>query len=380
MAVVIYCIIAFIVIYIINYYRNVSKYPKGPIPLPLLGNLLMVDHGNLHNYLADLSKTYGPIYSLFMPSPTVVITDYEYLKEAYVKQGENFSGRTNRPPDNLLQKFECTGVLWSDGEVWKENRRASLKILKDFGLGKKLMEEQIIGSIREMLTQLRDTEDKKCVDLYLSIQLCVGNVINENLFGYHYSYKNAQKFEEFVAILSKHVQLKRGNPCLQIVQTYPWLKCLPIIGHKGYYAIRENIDSYQKFMEKEVNELMAKYDPHHEPENFVHAYMREMEQTKGNTTLNKTNLIATCIDFWMAGMETTSVTLRWAIIYMLQNPGVQEKVRSEIIKQIGNDRLPTMNDRQSMPYTQAMLYETQRFANLVATPPTHRCKKNQLKN
>ena len=38
-------------------------------------------------------------------------------------------------------------------------------------------------------------------------------------------------------------------------------------------------------MEKEVNELMAKYDPHHEPENFVHAYMREMEQTKGNTTL-----------------------------------------------------------------------------------------------
>ena len=39
-----------------------------------------------------------------------------------------------------------------------------------------------------------------------------------------------------------------------------------------------------------------------------------------------------------------------------------------------------MNDRQNMPYTQAMLYETQRFANLVATPPIHRCKKNQLKN
>lgn len=43
MAVVIYCIIAFIVIYIINYYRNVSKYPKGPTPLPLIGNLLIVN-------------------------------------------------------------------------------------------------------------------------------------------------------------------------------------------------------------------------------------------------------------------------------------------------------------------------------------------------
>lgn len=42
-----------------------------------------------------------------------------------------------------------------------------------------------------------------------------------------------------------------------------------------------------------------------------------------------------------------------------------EKVQGEIDDVIGRSRLPTLTDRASMPYTNAVLHEVQRKANIV---------------
>lgn len=84
-------------IYVLQYYRWVAKYPKGPTPYPLVGNLLGVSASvfsnlqhpvsNAHVYMEELSKNYGHMYTLFLPRPFVVLTDYAHLKEAFVNQG-----------------------------------------------------------------------------------------------------------------------------------------------------------------------------------------------------------------------------------------------------------------------------------------------------
>ncbi|KAK6051527.1 hypothetical protein COOONC_10967 [Cooperia oncophora] len=38
--------------------------------------------------------------------------------------------------------MENGGIVFSQGELWKEQRRVSLHILRDFGMGKSAMEEQ----------------------------------------------------------------------------------------------------------------------------------------------------------------------------------------------------------------------------------------------
>lgn len=47
----------------------------------------------------------------------------------------------------------------------------------------------------------------------------------------------------------------------------------------------------------------------------------------------------------MAGSETTSNTLSFAVLYMLKYPEVQKKVQAEMDEMIGRNRWPTMQDR-----------------------------------
>ncbi|KAK5930937.1 hypothetical protein CgunFtcFv8_027131 [Champsocephalus gunnari] len=52
-------------------------------------------------------------------------------------------------------------------------------------------------------------------------------------------------------------------------------------------------------------------------------------------------------------------------MYMMHYPEIQEKVQAEIDSVIGQSRQPTMADKPNMPYTEAVIHEVQRMANIV---------------
>uniref|UniRef100_A0A0N4VX14 Cytochrome P450 n=1 Tax=Haemonchus placei TaxID=6290 RepID=A0A0N4VX14_HAEPC len=103
-----------------------------------------LDFFKIHEEFAKYTKEYGSIFTVYLPKPHVVITDFDGVKEAFVKKGDDFIGRSGIFPDTLFQNVENGGVIFSQGENWREQRRASLHILRDFGMGKNLMEEQVL--------------------------------------------------------------------------------------------------------------------------------------------------------------------------------------------------------------------------------------------
>nr|AAH24451.1 Cyp2j13 protein [Mus musculus] len=86
---------------------------------------------------------------------------------------------------------------------------------------------------------------------------------------------------------------------------------------------------------------------------------------KTTTSFNEENLICSTLDLFLAGTETTSSTLRWALLYMALYPEVQENVQAEIDRVIGQSKHPSLADRDSMPYTNAVVHEILRMGNSV---------------
>jgi len=50
-------------------------------------------------------------------------------------------------------------------------------------------------------------------------------------------------------------------------------------------------------------------------------------------------------DFFLAGSDTTTTTLDWAILYLIRNQDIQAKLRDEIEGVTGKSRLPSLTDK-----------------------------------
>ena len=76
-------------------------------------------------------------------------------------------------------------------------------------------------------------------------------------------------------------------------------------------------------------------------------------------------MIYIIVDLSFAGTETITNTLTWSIIYLLHYPDVMEKVQEEIYRVLGDNGIPSMMEKQKMPYVEATIMEIQRVADIV---------------
>ena len=94
----------------------------------------------------------------------------------------------------------------------------------------------------------------------------------------------------------------------------------------------------------------------------------------------KLNLVHTLFDIFLAGSETTSTTLTWAMLYMARYPEVQTRVQKELDLVVGQGRVPSLRDRQDLPFTEAVVMEIQRYANIIPQGVQHVVQKEVTVN
>uniref|UniRef100_A0AAY4D1C8 Cytochrome P450 2M1-like n=1 Tax=Denticeps clupeoides TaxID=299321 RepID=A0AAY4D1C8_9TELE len=344
-----------------------SRLPPGPAPVPLVGNLLHIDVKEPYTYYLELAKKYGSVFTIWLSNkPAVVISGYEALKDALVTQGDDFSGRANYPL--LMRVTRGYGVLASSGHRWRELRRFSIMTLKNFGMGRRSIEERIQEEARCLVKAFEEPNGGTFNPEHL---LCnaVSNVICSIVFRHRFEYHDPQFRFLFDAIDAYFKVL--SSPIGQLYNIFPKIVGLFPGPHKKMFKMVDKAQAYMK--EQTVNRLM-KLDTSSMPEDYIEAFLIKMleEKDKANSEFSYDNLFSSIWSLFSAGTETTSSTLRHMLLIMMKYPEVQERVHKEIDEVIGPDRPPMMEDRVKMPYTDAVVHEVQRSMDLAPTAVPHK--------
>ncbi|XP_036590321.1 cytochrome P450 2C23-like [Trichosurus vulpecula] len=356
-------LLAFVVFLILSLWMQGlkrGKLPPGPTPLPLIGNLLQLNLKNVAASFSQLAEKYGPIYTFYFGTqPVVVLHGYDILKEALIDQGDAF---VDRPILPLIEDvIKGKGVIASRGERWKQLRRFSLMTLRNFGMGKRSIEERVQEEAQCLVEELRKTNGQPTDPTFI-LGCAPCNVICSILFRDRFKY-NDEKFLYLLKLLSENFQLLNSR----WTQLYNFLPA----ALRVYFPVKPKglskcIEEMKHFILERVKEHQKLLDPNN-PQDYIDCYLSKMEQEKDNpqSEFDLENLIMTGVNLFGAGTETTSTTLRFGLLLILKHPEVQAKIHEEIDRVIGRNRVPSIMDRQDMPYMDAVVHEMQRFIDLI---------------
>ncbi|KAM6289248.1 LOW QUALITY PROTEIN: cytochrome P450 2G1-like [Aegotheles albertisi] len=313
------------------------RLPPGPWPLPIVGNLLQISPSRTLQSLLKLSQTYGPVFTVHLGTrPVVVLRGAATVRQALVDNAEAFAGRGRMP--TVEETFHGHGVVFADGERWRQLRRFSLTVLRDFGMGRRSIESRICQEAQMLLQELRDTKEQP-FDPYL-LSSAVSNIICSIVFGDRFDYRDSE-FLELLRLMNESFR-EISTPWSQLYEMgESFLRFLP----GPHRRIPRLLGRMRDFIARRVRGNAASLGQG-EPRDFIDCFLLQMDKEKDNpdTAFNQENLELTTLNLFFAGTETVSSTLRYGFLMLMKHPEVQEKMHKEIDRVIGWDRAPRIED------------------------------------
>ncbi|KAA8585120.1 cytochrome P450 2K1 [Etheostoma spectabile] len=350
--------------------KDNQREPPGPYPLPLLGNLLQLDLSKLDRSLFDLSKKYGAVFTVYFgPKKVVVLAGYRTVKQALVNYAEEFGDREVTPIFHDFNKGN--GILFTNGDSWKEMRRFALTTLREFGMGKRISEDKIIEECRYLIEEF-ETLKGKAFNNARTINNATSNIISAIMFGKRFEYKDPV-FQAMVERDNQTIHLTGSAPIL-MYNMFPWLG--PFLKNwrdamKNVEANREDIKSFIADLTETLNPEMCRC--------FVDAFLRHKlnveESEIKNSHYHDDNLVNSVMNLFAAGTDTTGNTLQWGLLFMAKYPHFQDQLQAELSRVVGS-RQVRVEDRKNLPYTDAVIHETQRLANIAPIAIPHKTSRD----
>ncbi|CAH0546161.1 unnamed protein product [Brassicogethes aeneus] len=374
-----------IIILVVLAYLDTKKpknYPPGPRWWPLIGSAIeIMEARNRTGYLfqatAELADKYGPVLGLkFGRDKLIVVYGPEAIREFL--SSDDLAGRPHDEFYRMRTFGKRRGIILVDQNFWTEQRRFLLRHLREFGFGRKSMSSMIEEEAAHMVEYLKETilhHDSVVFSIETIFNVPVLNTLWKIIAGIRY-HPDDERVKHLMAIMSKLFGTVDMSGAL--FSRFPILKYIaPEMS--GYNLMVDMHAQIYEVIGKVLKEHKASHNPN-DPRDLMDVYLTALKSDNPGESFSEQQLMAVCLDMFMAGSETTSNTLTFGILYLILNPDVQAKARDEIDKVIGKERRPNLDDRPHLPYLECVVLETLRmFTGRVFTVP-HRALKDTYLN
>ncbi|XP_072047385.1 cytochrome P450 2U1-like [Amphiura filiformis] len=360
-----------IIILTLQYYRQrwpVANFPPGPTGLPIIGTRLYTGI-DFHRTARKLAQNgYGNVCSFMLGIPMVLANDFDAINEVFnSNKGFDFASRRGSAYVAGLSNPKKLGLFDPDySEKWVQQRRFVVSTLRGFGFGKSSFEGRVTEEVQNLLSHLKDLA-KVPQDLNNVLTLSVASIVCNLLLGCRYDYNSNKEFLHIlvVDVLAKYMS-NFGKTSMVLMEFVPISR--PFL-QRSAQEMRDLTAEFSSLVMRRVADCQKTFSADKEPQNFVDCYLAKMLEQPDIFTLEDLPFVLR--DMFGASIESTSNTIMFALLYLVANPDVQEKVHDELMTVVGPSRLPCIEDRDRLPYTVATIYESQRLG--AVTPMICRC-------
>jgi methyl farnesoate epoxidase/farnesoate epoxidase len=301
------------------WYKSRKKSPPGPYRVPLLGSLPFLDlRKGVVGWVLDRNITQHKICSigLFAMEEIFVVNDFDLSKELFAR--DEFSGRPVSKL-TLLHRFyqrKAQGIIFTENTQWTAQRRFSLKTLKDFGFGKQSLEEAINLEIDCLI------EEFECCHgdfkMATNFNVPIINILWQLAANMRFTKEDSKGIE-----MVEKVNSIFSNGVIPVLLPMWINKMFPRM--TGYSERVEVLQEQKKYVRDIIDEHKKNIDSNN-PRDFIDVYLQEMEiQKKNEVQFNEEELGSILVDFFQAGTETSSTTLKWIVLYLCLYQDVQDR-------------------------------------------------------
>ncbi|WJZ82340.1 hypothetical protein VitviT2T_002107 [Vitis vinifera] len=374
------CLLCFLVawtsIYIMFSVRRGSqhtayKLPPGPVPLPIIGNLLNL--GNRpHESLAELAKTYGPIMTLKLGYvTTIVISSAPMAKEVLQKQDLSFCNRF--VPDAIrATNHNQLSMAWMPvSTTWRVLRKicnSHLFTTQKLDSNTHLRHHKV----QELLAKVE--ESRQAGDaVYIGREAFRTslNLLSNTIFSVDLVdpiSETVLEFQELVRCIIEEIE--RPN----LVDYFPVLRKIDPQGIRRRLTIYfgKMIGIFDRMIKQRLQ--LRKMQGSIATSDVLDTLLNISEDNSNE--IERNHMEHLLLDLFVAGTDTTSSTLEWAMAELLHNPEKLLKARVELLQTIGKDKQVKESDITRLPFLQAVVKETFRLHPVVPFLIPHRVEED----
>ncbi|KIK56493.1 hypothetical protein GYMLUDRAFT_263604 [Collybiopsis luxurians FD-317 M1] len=340
--------------------RRYGLLPPGPTGYPFFGNLLDIPADDKWKFYSETARQLGSdIISLRLPiGPSLVILNSAASADSlFVKRSAIYS---DRPRMVMLQELVQAGwnlAIMPYGEDFKAARKVWHK-----HIDVPFCRPHAAMAVRKLLKELILCEK----DHDKLIRLATGRFILSS--GYGIQAKTAE--DPFVMLSERWIKTishatQRGG---FLVDSFPIMKMIPS-WFPGAQFQKKALE--MRKLTEEVRILAFQHAQKQVMEgSAIQSYASRYFESVEKKTPEETDAVCSIIgNMYLAGADTTELTLRSFILAMALHPEIQKKGQEAVDCVLGETRMPELSD--CIPYVDAIINEVLRWKPAVTVTIPH---------
>ncbi|KAF6825843.1 cytochrome p450 [Colletotrichum plurivorum] len=351
-----------------NVGRRPKDYPPGPPTLPLIGNLHQIPSTQSHHQFKKWAKEYGPVYSLMLGSQVmIVLSSDRAVKDLLDKRSSIYSSRTDVYLGNVASGNLRVVIMVGLPQPHARNLRFEIDRQQKYGdtwrMIRKIFHQVLHINAAKGYVPYQDLESKQMLAGFLDephyfvqhLRRFTNSLTTQMVFGFRTASIHDEKLKKLYHCVEKWSEVV-GSSAAALLDVYPPLRKLGSLSPGKRYA--EGLHKEEKilfvghWMDAKKRILQGTAKPC-----FCMGIV-ESQKRLGFSDALAGYISGSALE---AGSDTTAATLTGFVQAMVLYPSVQKRAQEELDRICGTDRMPNMEDWDSMPYIRACVKESLRW-------------------